>query len=50
MRVGPSPAPAYRGGMEALLGLGALWVAAASALTFGLARAAASGESFRLGH
>ncbi len=36
--------------MEALLGLGALWVVAASALTFGLARVASSDEPFRLGH
>lgn len=36
--------------MEALLGLGALWVAAASAVTFGLARTASRDASFRLGH
>lgn len=36
--------------METLLGLGALWVAAASALTFGLARSMARDESLRLGH
>lgn len=36
--------------METLLGLGALWVAAAAALTLGLGRAAGSAEPFRLDH
>ncbi|WP_263969872.1 MULTISPECIES: hypothetical protein [unclassified Nocardioides] len=34
--------------MDTLLGIGALWVAAATAITLGLARAAALDESFRL--
>ena len=34
--------------METLLGLGALWVVAATALTFALGRAAADDEPFRL--
>ncbi|NYI44065.1 hypothetical protein BJ993_001145 [Nocardioides aromaticivorans] len=36
--------------METLLGLGALWVAAATALTLALGRAAAEDEPFRLDH
>lgn len=34
--------------METLLGLGALWAAAAAAVTLGLARAAHHDEPFRL--
>lgn len=36
--------------METLLGLGALWVAAAAVVTLGLGRAGARDEPFRLDH
>ena len=36
--------------METLLGLGALWVAAATALTLALGRAAGEDGPFRLDH
>lgn len=49
MRVNEIGAAAYLGGMETLLGLGALWVTAATALTLALSRAAAADEPFRLG-
>lgn len=43
----PDPLPTVED-MDTLVSLGALWVAAAAAFTFGLARAAAAEEPFRL--